>query len=203
MPTGVQRLSPSHNTVCRVDSSARMFLSLPSVHSRSCREWTADRDQGLWPPACQAADHPSDGPTLPTTQSKALTVRCSAQTQTRHPSFCQSTPLPGLGDTLQRTRQPAELRGEPVLQRGPPTTRQCCVSGQPGQQMALVTPCPVWGYMWSGLQSSEALSQPVPRPTAHPGLNRSCRLRERTGLRQTLLDPGVGSLTRRLRAGSG
>lgn len=33
--TGVQRLSPSHNTVCRVDSSARMFLSLPSIQSKS------------------------------------------------------------------------------------------------------------------------------------------------------------------------
>ena len=36
MPTGVQRLSPSHSAVCSVDSRARMFLSLPSVHSRSC-----------------------------------------------------------------------------------------------------------------------------------------------------------------------
>lgn len=35
MPTGVQRLSPSHSTVCSVDSRARMFLSLPSVQSRS------------------------------------------------------------------------------------------------------------------------------------------------------------------------
>lgn len=33
--TGVQRLSPSHNTVCRVDSSARIFLSLPSIQSKS------------------------------------------------------------------------------------------------------------------------------------------------------------------------
>lgn len=35
MPTGVQRL-PSHRAVCSVDSRARMFLSLPSVQSRSC-----------------------------------------------------------------------------------------------------------------------------------------------------------------------
>lgn len=37
MLTGVQRCSPSHSTVCNVDSSARMFLSLPSIQSRSCR----------------------------------------------------------------------------------------------------------------------------------------------------------------------
>lgn len=35
--TGVQRLSPSHSTVCSVDRSARMFLSLPSIHSKSYR----------------------------------------------------------------------------------------------------------------------------------------------------------------------
>lgn len=34
MLTGFHLVSPSHNTVCIVDSSARMFLSLPSIHSR-------------------------------------------------------------------------------------------------------------------------------------------------------------------------
>lgn len=34
MPTGFQRISPSHRTVCMVDSRARMLRSFPSIHSR-------------------------------------------------------------------------------------------------------------------------------------------------------------------------
>lgn len=44
--TGVQRLSPSHNTVCRVDSSARMFLSLPSIQSKSYRQQSRQPQEG-------------------------------------------------------------------------------------------------------------------------------------------------------------
>lgn len=37
MPTGLQRVSPSHSTVCRVESRALMFRSFPSIQSRICR----------------------------------------------------------------------------------------------------------------------------------------------------------------------
>lgn len=36
MPTGFHLVSPAHSTVCIVDRSALIFLSLPSIHSRIC-----------------------------------------------------------------------------------------------------------------------------------------------------------------------
>ena len=45
IPHSFHRSSPSHNTVCREHSNARMFFSLPSVHSRT---WGARK----WNPLC-------------------------------------------------------------------------------------------------------------------------------------------------------
>lgn len=38
MPTGFHLVSPAHSTVCIVESRALMFRSLPSIHSRICKQ---------------------------------------------------------------------------------------------------------------------------------------------------------------------
>lgn len=160
MPTGVQRLSPSHSTVCRVDSSARIFLSLPSVHSRSCRAHRCYREIGATAPSApQAAPHTSHH-TEQGSDCETLSLDMDVTAPPRQGSHHS------LGPATHHTGPdgPAELQGKAILWMGHPDPLAVPYLRPAQTADGPHHPCAVWCSIWSGLQRSKALNHPKTCP---------------------------------------